>query len=246
MAEQTSIYRQPRALTAERHGGWAIATREADYRFAAGMIAIPIMASEFAMVAQEYPIVFAGGGQQGLAPVALLGLRDGENLFVSPEGQWTGRYIPALLRQYPFGFAEGNDSNPSLLCIDEASPLCRQDGAGEALFDANGETTPYLKKIIEFANAMMRARKITQLLGERLQTLDLLNQRQLTFTETDGRTATVRGFATVDREKLHGLPAEAVKDLLTSGVLELIHVHMLSLGRRENLRQRLQPRDSVH
>ncbi|MCA8929387.1 MAG: SapC family protein [Alphaproteobacteria bacterium] len=247
MAQQTSIYQQPRALTAERHRDWTIAVQQANYRFAANLVAVPIMASEFGAVALEYPIVFARGGDQAVGPLALVGLRDGENLFVSPEGQWTGRYVPALLRQYPFGFAEGTDTSPSLLCIDEASPLLRQDGTGEALFDANGATTPYLNKIVEFANAMMRARKITQLLGERLKTLDLLSERKLTFTETDGRQSTVSGFATVDREKLHALPAETVQELLTSGVLELIHGHLLSLNCRERLRERLTPRpDNLH
>ncbi len=40
-------------------------------------------------------------------PLALLGLRNTENLFVDNEGKWKeGIYIPAFFRRYPFVLAD--------------------------------------------------------------------------------------------------------------------------------------------
>src|SRR2546430_5116832 len=71
--------------------------------------AMPISLSEFQPVARDYPIVFtAADGSQSFAPVAVLGLTSGENLFYD-NGSWiSGVYIPAYARRYPFCMAKVN------------------------------------------------------------------------------------------------------------------------------------------
>tara|TARA_B110000116_G_scaffold40719_1_gene33086 strand:+ start:3180 stop:3518 length:339 start_codon:yes stop_codon:yes gene_type:complete len=51
---------------------------------------------EFSEAAKEYAIVFTQAGDK-VVPVAMLGLRNEENLFVDDKGDWVGRYIPSFV-----------------------------------------------------------------------------------------------------------------------------------------------------
>ena len=66
----------------------------------------------------------AGGGFDRARPLweftLVEGLRDGQNLFLDAQARWTGRYVPAFLRRYPFVFAAASDGQSLTLCIDEA------------------------------------------------------------------------------------------------------------------------------
>jgi hypothetical protein len=65
---------------------------------------------EFAIAARDLLIVFAGNDAKDAGPVALLGLRQNENLYVDAEGQWAANtYVPAFVRRYPFVLAEKPD-----------------------------------------------------------------------------------------------------------------------------------------
>ena len=59
--------------------------RAAGFGFTAGATSIPLGLGEMALAARHYPVVFANG------PVALVGLDEGGNLFVGPDGAWGGR-----------------------------------------------------------------------------------------------------------------------------------------------------------
>src|SRR5258708_18674297 len=71
--------------------------------------AIPISLSEFQPVAHDYPIVFtATEGTPSFAPVAVLGLTSGENLFFQGDNLASGGCIQAYARRYPFCMARVN------------------------------------------------------------------------------------------------------------------------------------------
>ena len=65
------------------------------FGFARRAHALAIAGVEFNEACKEYPIVFSRAAHGELAPVAVLGLRDGDNLFLDDDGQWTARYVPA-------------------------------------------------------------------------------------------------------------------------------------------------------
>src|SRR5690606_29613329 len=77
-------YRKPVVLRFEEHRNKALAP-QAHYRFAASSNAVPISVGEFMPAIRNYPIVFAEGS---LAPVAILGLKQSENLFLEQDGAW--------------------------------------------------------------------------------------------------------------------------------------------------------------
>lgn len=60
--------------------------------------------------AVEYTIDFAGEDMV-IMPAVVLGLRAGENLYVTEDHAWSGKYVPAFARRYPFVFS-GREGAP--------------------------------------------------------------------------------------------------------------------------------------
>jgi len=100
----------------------------------------PISHTEFQFAAREYPIVFTSGDEgKSFAPVAVLGIAAGENLFVANAAWARGVYVPAYARRYPFCMAKVTldqvEQKDRLICIEKAFI----DEQGEPMFDANGQ-----------------------------------------------------------------------------------------------------------
>src|SRR5690606_24713008 len=93
--------------------------RSGGRRSAAGVQCVPFAAIELYEAAREYPVVLTGGDDA--TPVAILGLRAGENLYVDADGRWApGAYVPVFVRRYPFILSRtGPESTDFVVCIDE-------------------------------------------------------------------------------------------------------------------------------
>ena len=66
-------------------------------------------------------IVFAGNEK---TPIAIMGGREGQNVFVSPEGDVDPEaYLPAFVRRYPFAFATEPSGEKMIVCIDRGAPM---------------------------------------------------------------------------------------------------------------------------
>ena len=236
MAPQLLFYERAVPVTSERHREVAVNPRR-DYGFARGASAVPLTTAELPAAAGEYAVVFVGEGDEvGLA--AILGLRDGENLFVDGDGRWDAAYVPAFVRRYPFVFAHQNDANRLTLCVDEASDLLNREGRGERLFDSAGERTTYLGNVLDFMQRYQVALQRSRAFAKRVQDLDLLQRVQAQVRLGDGATQQLRGFRTVDRERLKALPAETVSELFASDGLEALYLHLASLRQLQRLGER--------
>jgi len=238
--KQLQIYEQAIPVTKQRHSDLSVRTGD-DYRFAAHLNAVPIMTAEFEALALEYPIVFTKM-DDAIMPVVVLGLRNEENLFVTPEGSWRARYLPAFIRRYPFVFAKAEGNDQVILCIDESFSGCNREGQGAALFDADGNETDYFKKMFGFATTFQREAQMTRDFCARLAGHDILTSGEFRFRVGGDAMAATRGLLSVDREKLQALSTEALGDLAKAGDLEKIHAHMLSVRNGEALAARLNKR----
>src|ERR1700719_1085555 len=116
MAKQLLIYERAVPVNPRQHRDLSVKSG-ADFGFAKQVNSVPLMAAEFEPACSEYAIVFAGQGKE-ITPVALLGVRDQENLYVDDKGAWNAKYIPAFVRRYPFVFSSDN-SETLTLCVDE-------------------------------------------------------------------------------------------------------------------------------
>ncbi len=141
------FYQKPVPLNKNDHKEKKIKSGNRNFAFAADTNSVILAGVEFSEAGKEYPIVFAQAGEN-VIPVALLGLRNAENLYVDEAGNWDARYIPAFVRRYPFVLAEIGDAGQRAVCIDEGFEGFSDD-EGEALF-ADDEPSPLLKQAMDF------------------------------------------------------------------------------------------------
>jgi len=204
----------------------------ADWTMAAHLNAVFVPAAEFADVCRDYPIVFVRAGEdpQGkmqIAPVAVLGLSEKENLYLDGK-RWRAAYVPALLRSYPFGIARVDEQRFALAVDAGWSGLSETEGL--PLFTEAGEPTELLQAIHKQLEQIEIEVQRTRAYGTRLHELDLLREMRFDATLPDGNKLGLDGFLTVDEAKLNALPDATLVELQRIGMLGLIHAHWVSLG----------------
>lgn len=228
MSKQLLIYNRAKALSSERHRDWSVKAGT-DFSFAAETNSVPLTAVEFSLAAIEYPIVFAGAPGE-IMPLAVMGVRESENLFVGSDNKNTAQYVPAFLRRYPFVFASEDDGKNFTLCIDETFSGCNQDNLGERLFDSEGEKTQYLNNVLDFLKEYQVHFSRTQAFCRKLEALDLLEPMGAQMTPSEGDKITLTGFSAINREKLKELPQDELQQLVKNDGMELIYLHLHSLA----------------
>ncbi|MGC8625678.1 MAG: SapC family protein [Phycisphaerae bacterium] len=254
------FYQKPVLLDRVAHRHARVNMRNANFGFTKGTNSVPVAALEFVRAATEYPIVFAGPAPERLMPVVVLGLRNEENLFVDADGKWTGVYIPAFIRRYPFVLAERNNGQDLSVCVDTAfsgwtdpraagaatngSPVPEATEPGEALFDDQGVETPFLKNVLDFLGQYQANIRQTQAFVKKLHDLNLLVGREIHARDTTRQPLALRGFFAIDEAKLNALNDTQIIELYRQGFLGLIHAHLISLGNIARLELRLRSGDA--
>lgn len=222
------FYEKPVALNKVVHKDTKIKPLAGNYSFAGKTNSVVLAGIEFTEAAKEYPIVFAKAGDSTV-PVALLGLRNEENLFVDSEGKWAAKYIPAFVRRYPFVLAETKQQQQRMVCIDESFVGFNTD-EGEALFGEDGEPSQILKQAMEFLEEYQRQYVRTEAFLKRLTDNDLLMSLNARVDLVDGQRFALTGLLAVDEKKLLQLDDAKALEFFRSGELAWIYCHLMSLG----------------
>ena len=106
------FYSKPIPLDAKEHKDLGLKTNFG-LGFTKDVNAVPINMIEMPQICHFYPIGFAP--DESATPVAIVGLRDNENLFLNEKNEWEAdTYIPAYIRRYPFIFSEIPRRGPAL------------------------------------------------------------------------------------------------------------------------------------
>ncbi len=239
MAKQLLIYERAVPVSRQKHSDLSVRTG-GNFEFSRHINSVPLVAAEFANAAAEYAVVFAGQGDE-IVPVVLLGVRDGENLFLNPDGTWAGRYVPAFLRRYPFVFSSTDEGANFALCVDEKFEGCNREGRGERLFDGDGERTPYLESVLRFLQAYQVQFQRTRALTKRLNDLNLFEAMQARFTLRSSQVLTATGFLAVNRDRLKALSGDQLAKLAANDDLELIYLHLQSMRNLSATAERMAP-----
>ena len=194
--------------------------------------AIPISLSEFQPITHDYPIVFtAAENTQSFAPVAVLGLTGGENLFYD-NGSWvSGVYIPAYARRYPFCMAKVNvnrvEQKDRLICIEKTY----LDENGEQMFDPEGQPNDKWKDLErllgEYEADLERSREMCSILAD--YGLFEPFTMQASFRDATAKPMQVTGMFRVVEKNLENLNAAQLKNLMRKGILPRIYMHLVSL-----------------
>jgi len=225
------------ALNSEVHAKIKVKPHILGFLYARRTNSVPILATEAAACALEYPVVFVQG-KDGFVPIALLGLRENENLYVNIGGEWDARYIPAFVRRYPF--VPGRDAEGKLVvCIDETA-ACLGTEAGDPLF-AEGKPTQRLETAVQFLDEYHQIALATEALGRRIGELGLLKAADPVVEFESGEQFRLNGPHVIDVEKLQTLDKDTIYELFTSGALSLIQTHLVSLGNFAGLLDRRAP-----
>ena len=227
MAKQLMIYERAVPISIEKHKDWSVKTG-GDYSFAKDINSVPLLAAEFPVAALEHTIIFAGEGD-AIFPSVILGIEGSKNDHVKADGSWTGNYVPAFLRRYPFVFSKSEDGQTFTLCIDEEFEGFNNEGQGERLFDADGNRTQYTETMLKFIQEYQVQFTRTQAFARKLNELGLLEPAKAEFQRGETRSQ-LQGFKTINRQKLKELDADKLKELAGTDELELCYLHLQSLN----------------
>ena len=237
MASQMLIYESAVPVSSARHAGWSVEVGR-DYAFSKSVNSVPLMAVEIPNATAEYAVVFSGT-DQAMLPAVILGMRGNENLYLSTQGDWQAKYLPAFVRRYPFVFSGSADGNTFTLCIDESFPGFNQKGRGERLFDEQGKPTTYVENVLKFLEQYQIEFRRTQAFCAKLRELDLLEPMRAQADLVSGERVSLTGFMAVNRDRLKALPGEALADLAKTDALELLYLHLQSMRNFTGMMDRL-------
>ncbi|MCP1373579.1 SapC family protein [Dyella lutea] len=216
-------------------------------KFAANVHSVPLTGVEFPAAARDMPILFAGTDVKEAGPMALLGLRQNENLFVDANGQWIpGAYVPAFIRRYPFILAEkpkDQEGDDFTVFLDEAYEGFSSD-EGERLFKEDGTDAEMLTNAVNFLGEFQQHVARTHWFMDQLRKHDLLEPRNIRL-EKDGKTINLNGLFVVNEEKLRQLDEKTAHEFLKDGTMGWIYAHLLSLANIDRVSARLNEREQV-
>lgn len=224
-------------------------------KFAMNTHSVPLTGAEFPLAARDLLIVFGGNAVEEAGPIALLGLRQNENLFIDADGQWEANaYIPAFVRRYPFVLAEkpaNADGSPqsedlAVFLDDKFEGFGQVDG--DRLFNEDGSDGELLTNAVKFLGEFQQNIERTRWFMRQLVAHDLLEPRNVHLEKPgkDGvgpRSINLNGLFVVNEEKVRALDEKTALEFARNGVFGWIYAHLLSLSNIDRLTQRLERRE---
>lgn len=199
---------------------------------------VPTFAAEFRKLQTHYPILFQKDTNNGrFFPVALLGLEQGENLFLTAQG-WNCSYIPLMQQRIPFSiglYSEGdNGAKRPMINVDIEHPKT-STGNGERLFEVHGGVTPYLEKISSMLDVINDWNAHNEQFIKALLELELLEPVTIDMTLANGNKGQLFGYFTIKEERMVELSAAELHSLNQQGFLLPIYMAIASLAKIKTL-----------
>lgn len=227
--------------TAHRYSGWR---KPPNAAFTAADATVPVLQGELDHLLPDYPLVFVQQAATDPPRYTLLGLQSllpGRNSLVDAMGRWTGRYMPAYYRSYPFQRSVAEDGQ-LILCIDAASDLLPIDSGYpdlQPLFTGDRQPSAALQPILNFLQTCHQDGQLTQQLIDQLSALDLITPWPIPNLATG--SGEIEGFYRIDESRLRALPAEQLTALAQSGALRFAYSQILSQPRLSTLQGQVSP-----
>jgi hypothetical protein len=218
------FYTNPAPLDAKAHAKLGL-KKNFGFAFTEEVNAVPINLIEMPQVCHFYPIAFAPDASA--TPVAIMGLRDSENLFVKKDKWEANTYIPAYIRRYPFIFSEVPGRDQLTLCVDMNKAVVT-DGAEQAFFTPDGKPTDLAQNALEFCKSYHAAAQATTEFSKALAASGLLVEREAQINVAGNKRINFSGFKIVDEQKLATMDDKTFLDWRKKGWLPFIYAHLFS------------------
>jgi SapC protein len=210
-------------------------------RYGDDMMAALTFPAEFRNIQAHYPIVFRKSPEGEFAPLALLGFREKQNLFLGEQG-WDAPYIPVMVERLPFLIGKGFGGE-QVIHIDLDSPRISRT-EGEPLFKEHGGNSELLERASSLLATIQQGIQATQPFIAALNEYALLESFALDITFTDGAQHRLAGFYTIQEEKLAKLDSEALGKLHQRGYLQAIFMVIASLAHFRDMIERASKLDA--
>lgn len=233
------FYKNPAPLDAKLHAKMAL-KKNFGLGFTKGVNAVPVNLIEMPQICHYYPIAFSPDATG--TPVAIMGLRDNENLFLNDKGEWEeDTYIPAYIRRYPFIFSEMPGNDQLSLCVDMNDNIIDKDGE-QKFFDAEGKPSTLSQNALEFCKSYHAAAQHTIEFGKAMAKAGLLVERQAEIVIAPGKKINFSGFRIIDEAKLADLDDKTFAEWRKKGWLPFIYAHLFSGAQWQRLTRLLNKR----
>ena len=221
-------------ISQERHGDkyWK---PTGDYNFSSEEVLCPLVAHELPEICLSLPIAFTKTDGKYL-PVAVLGLKQGQNLVLGPVGNWKAPYVPRIYRSHPFSLAPSDDQ--LFLCIDEDFVLNEGTETSQPFYkDENSEQpTDSILQIMEFLKRNLDNAQQTEIISQLLNDIELIEPWPLQVV-IDEETVTIQGLYRIDETALNSLSGEDLLELKNKRALVVIYCQLLSMTHMKSLVQ---------
>ena len=227
----------PVPLASDKHAELKV-KQSGDYTRYKNQNLIPIVVKDFYTLAAEFPLVFVMGQNPGeFVPVAIMGLKDGYNLYCQTE-HWGAQVVPVSFNNAPFSIARvEQDQDQFVVLIDEDSPLVSKTD-GEAIFADNGEKSEYMQQRVDALMDITQQTIQTQKVCKLFSTKNLLITHQIQMRHRpDGVLYKIDGIHIIDEPALNALSDEDFLALRRQGLLPLIYAHLASLQQLRRISQ---------
>jgi len=220
--------------TAHRHHGWrrptglAIARQDA---FA------PLVLAELGAALPQYPMALARQPDGEFRLGALMGLSDGQNLWLDAQARWRGGYVPSCYRGHPFALQRmPGDDVRAALCFDISSGLyCEAPDASRGelrFFDDAGQLHTVTRQLLQFLQNRLTAQARTQVAVNALARADLLCPWVWSSDLPLAPGAQpLPGLYQVDEARLNQLDAPGLLALHQAQALPVAYAQMFSMAR---------------
>lgn len=219
------FYTNPMPLDAKKHAKLGL-KKNFGFSFADSINAVPINMIEMPQICHTYPIAFSP--DESATPVAILGLRDNENLFLDAKGQWEeGSYIPAYIRRYPFIFSELPGQEKLTLCIDMNDKIT-EEGGEQNFFDKDSKPTALSNNALEFCKSYHAAAQQTLEFTQALAKSGMLIDRAAQINIAGNRRINFSGFRVLDETKLADMKEKDFLEWRKKGWLPFLYAHLFS------------------
>ncbi len=227
------MFQQLVPVNRARHAGTKIKQIEG-FGFAARFHIASVMVHEFARAAAIYPVVFLEDkAQDEFRPVALMGLQEGENLFVDGAGKWQASYVPAIIRRYPFALASTGQEGQFTVCIDEGSALVN-DSEGVPLFKEDGEPSEAIENVKRYLGELQQMDMFTRAFCKYFAEHNLFTPLNMRVRQGQ-QQRNISGCYVVNEERLNNLSGERFLEMRERRYLPAVYAHLVSLAQIERL-----------
>ena len=227
------MYKKIAPITEKKHKDIKVKSID-NFDFIKDVHLASVMVHEFSRASSIYPIVFLEDTvNDQFRPVVMLGLEEGENLFVQDDGKWAASYIPAIIRRYPFALSKTGEDNRYVICIDESSEFVNKE-EGQAIFNEDGTASEVIERVKKYLTELQQMELFTETFCKEMKEENMFTPLNMKV-RVGNEIKNVGGAYVINEERFNSFSDEKFLELRKKQYIPVIYSHLSSLSQIERL-----------